>query len=161
MAGPIDEYGQRYIDSRKDIDPREQILFKAEGRVKNARLWLILVGCFTIILAIVYYFGIYNQTNMLATAIDASIGFVFIGLALWVNKKPRVATLCGLILYCFVVLIGAISNPQSITAGIIIKFFVIAALVNGFKAAKQAEELREELNIIDQKKTDDLPIDQL
>lgn len=161
MAGPIDEYGQRYIDSRKDTDPREGILHKAENRIKNAKLWLILVGCFTILLSVIYYFTVQNQTNLLASVIDASIGFIFIGLALWVDKKPRVATLCGLIFYIVTIIIGALANPAAITAGLLIKIIVIAALANGYKAARQAEELREELNIIDLNKSGDLPIDQL
>lgn len=158
---PIDIYGQKYINERNEVDPRERLLFKAEGRVKNAKMWLILVGAFTIILAVVYYFSIYHQTNLLATGIDAFVGAIFIALALWVDKKPRMATLFGLILYLIVVLVGILASPASFSTNIIIKILVVAALASGFRAAKQAEDLRNELNIMDQKNEADLPIDQL
>mgnify|MGYP003376590335 CR=1 FL=1 len=95
----MDDYGQRYIDSRKEIDPREILLFKVESKVKNAKMWLFIVGGFTIALALFYFFFRYHQLNVLSTVIDCTIGLVYIGLAFFVNKKPYTAVLVGLILY--------------------------------------------------------------
>ena len=155
----MDDYGQKYIDSRKEIDPREILLFKVENKVKNAKMWLIIVGVFTIGLALFYYIFRYDQQNLLATGVDSFIGLIFIGLAFWVNKKPYMAVLSGLILYLSLIVIAAVSDPATITAGWLFRIIIIVALVSGLKAAKQAEELRRELGLLDIDKDKEIPID--
>jgi len=157
----MDEYGQKYIDSRKEIDPREVLLFKVENKVKNAKMWLIIVGIFTIALALYYYFFRYDQQNLLSTGIDCFIGILFIGLAFWVNKKPYMAVLSGLILYISLIVIAGISDPSTITSGWLFRVIIIVALWSGLTAAKQAESLRRELGIMDAEKDEDMPMDML
>lgn len=155
----MDDYGQKYIDSRKEIDPREVLLFKIENKVKNAKMWLFIVGGFTIALALFYFFFRYDRLNVLSTVIDCSIGLVYIGLAFFVNKKPYIAVLVGLILYISTIIITGLFNPATLASGWLFKIIVIAALTSGLKAAKQAVELRHELGILDFDTDKDVPID--
>ncbi len=99
MINPIDEYGQKYINSRQNSDPRPSLLSQAEKKIKNARICLIIVGVLTMAVAIISYNFIYEDESLILQLIDVAIGMLYIALALWVNKKPRIAVLCGLILY--------------------------------------------------------------
>ncbi len=157
----MDDYGQRYIDSRKEIDPREILLFKVESKVKNAKMWLFIVGGFTIALALFYFFFRYHQLNVLSTVIDCTIGLVYIGLAFFVNKKPYTAVLVGLILYISTIVLTGVFDPTTLMSGWLFKIIIIAALVSGLKAAKQVVELRHELGILDIEKDADVPIDMM
>lgn len=157
----MDDYGQRYIDSRKEIDPREILLFKVESKVKNAEMWLFIVGGFTIALALFYFFFRYDRLNVLSTVIDCTIGLVYIGLAFFVNKKPYTAVLVGLILYISTIVLTGVFDPTTLMSGWLFKIIIIAALVSGLKAAKQAEQLRRELGVLDIDKGKEIPIDQL
>ncbi len=157
----MDDYGQRYIDSRKEIDPREILLFKVESKVKNAKMWLFIVGGFTIALALFYFFFRYDRLNVLSTVIDCTIGLVYIGLAFFVNKKPYTAVLVGLILYISTIVLTGVFDPTTLMSGWLFKIIIIAALVSGLKAAKQVVELRHELGILDIEKDADVPIDLL
>lgn len=161
MTHPIDEFGQRYIDQQKNIDPRERLLKKAEEKIKYARIWLLLVGVCTVALPLILYFWINHQENGIATLINCSIGLVFIGLAIWVNSKPKVATICGLGFYLLVMIFSAIADPDTLTKGLFIKVLVVASLVNGFRAARQAEALRKELQILDISDPEQVPMDQI
>ena len=157
----MDDYGQKYIDSRKEIDPREVLLFKVENKVKNAKMWLFIVGGFSIALALFNFFFRYDQLNVLSTVIDCAIGLVYIGLAFLVNQKPYTAVLTGLILYISTILLLGVLDPTNLASGWLFKIIIIAALVSGLKAAKQALQLRQELGILDIDKDKDVPIDLL
>ena len=67
----------------------------------------------------------------------------------------------GLILYISTIVLTGVFDPTTLMSGWLFKIIIIAALVSGLKAAKQAEQLRRELGVLDIDKGKEIPIDQL
>lgn len=72
---------------------------------------------------------------------------IFVFLAGWSRRKPFAAMISGACLFGVIVLIAAISNPLTIFSGIILKIFVVGCLVNGIRAAMDAEKLKKETHL--------------
>lgn len=69
---------------------------------------------------------------------------IFIALGFWTKQKPFTAIILGLIVF-FGFWIGfSILEPRNIYSGIIIKIFVIVALVSAIKDARELQTAKEE-----------------
>lgn len=67
----------------------------------------------------------------------------------------------GLILYILLLVIDIVFGNSPSQNGIILKMLIIVALVQGFLAAKQVEEIREKMNNLNTLKDQDKPLDQM
>lgn len=65
----------------------------------------------------------------------AALGFVFIGLGMFVKKYPVPLTILGLVLYIGSALGFALLNPMSLAQGAIIKIFIVIGLIRAVRAA--------------------------
>jgi hypothetical protein len=72
---------------------------------------------------------------------------IYFSLGLWSKKKPFPAIVTGLIVYITFIVIGALINPMSIFAGLIWKVLIISGFVYGYKGAKEAEHIKEQIDI--------------
>lgn len=71
-------------------------------------------------------------------------GFIF--LALWTKKKPYYAIIGALILYGLFIALNAWIDPSTIFKGIIFKIVIIVFLVKGINDAKDAQQMKEQLD---------------
>ncbi len=72
------------------------------------------------------------------------VGFIF--LALWTKKKPYYAIIGALILYGLFIGLNAWIDPATIFKGIIFKVVIIIFLVKGINDAKDAQQMKEQLD---------------
>jgi hypothetical protein len=119
-----------------DLEPYEKTL-------KNARIWLYVIAGLQFVMGIYEYFSVDDKTvASIAFAIDALIALTFLGLALWSRKKPTIAFLIALILYLVFIISLMVIDPTSAFKGIIVKIFVIIALIKANRDAKKYEAVR-------------------
>ena len=88
----------------------------------------------------------------LRTALDKEVTFLFatnyflglimFGLYFWSKKNPFAAMVTALTVYLSVIVLSAIIDPHSIYQGIIIKIFVITALINGIKVSINSRQIK-------------------
>jgi hypothetical protein len=67
--------------------------------------------------------------------VNLIVSAIMIGLALWSKRSPLPAVMVAAATYIVVVVVGAISDPATITQGWIVKIIIIAYLFKGIKAA--------------------------
>lgn len=78
---------------------------------------------------------------------------VFIALALYTKKKPYTAIVLGLIAFIVVIILSVVFNGmneggegvlKALFSGIIVKIFIVVALVRPLKEAKELQQIHEE-----------------
>ena len=87
-----------------------------------------------------------NETDrtigIIAFVIDAFIALLFLILALWSRKKPVASFTIALVIYLLLQIVFMLTDPTNIFRGIIIKIFVIIALVKANRDARKYEEIK-------------------
>jgi hypothetical protein len=110
--------------------------------MKNARIWLYVIAAFQFIMGIIEYSREADKTvGLIAFAVDAFLGIVFIGLALWSKRKPYLAFTTALVTYIAIIILVAILEPANIVRGILFKILITIALVRAIKDAKKYEQV--------------------
>lgn len=71
------------------------------------------------------------------------IGAIYIGLGVWARRAPLPATITGLVIFISLQALSGILDPASLLTGWIIKFLILAALINGVKAGLKHRQLRQ------------------
>ncbi len=70
---------------------------------------------------------------------------VFVVLAQLANKNPFGALLPPALFMAALQVLNALADPATIFSGILWKILIVIALVNGIRAAKEAQDLMDEL----------------
>jgi len=113
-----------------------------EKSLKNARVWLYIIAGFQVAMGVFEYSTASDkEIGMIAFGIDAAIGLIFFLLALWSKKKPVPAFTTALVLYLIIAIASMFIDPSRIGRGIVVKVFVVIALV---KANKDSRKYMEE-----------------
>ena len=90
----------------------------------------------------------HENSNVVASLI---VGLIICGLFVflggWSRKKPFAALISGACLYAVIVILNAIINPISLIQGIIFKIAIVVCLVNGIRAAMDAEKIKKETHL--------------
>lgn len=117
--------------------------YEYERTMKRARIWLYVIAGFQLLVGFYEYGTSADQTiGLIAFGIDAFIGVVFFALALWSQRKPVHAFTTALVLYILLQVGFMLLDPVNIVRGIIIKIFVIIALVKANRDARQYVAVR-------------------
>jgi len=72
---------------------------------------------------------------------------IYLALGLWSRKKPFPAIITGLFVYITFIVIAALFNPASIISGLIWKGLIISGFVYGYRGAKEAEHIKEQMEL--------------
>jgi hypothetical protein len=72
---------------------------------------------------------------------------IYLGLGIWSKSKPFPAIITGFIFYITLIIISAIVDPATIIQGIIWKVVIISGFYYGYKGAKEAEEIKEQIEV--------------
>jgi hypothetical protein len=129
-------------------DPRKRAEMTKE--LRTARTTLIAVGLlmFAIDMLMIHVLQedvFTDEGKRLVMAIDAVVLGIFLVLAAFVRKKPRLCLTSGLVLFWALQLLAAVDNPRALTQGVVVKVLFTLALVNGIKSASRARVLQREL----------------
>lgn len=132
------------LERRKRYDEiiNTNLLSDARKRTKQSIWVLAAVGVINVLFTLWYYFG---EQNPMAAIIQGIIALVFFGLTAFAFRQPYKAILSGTIFYVLLIGILAAFDITTLFQGIVIKIFIVAALVKGIKAAKEAKELEMKL----------------
>ena len=119
-----------------------------DKNLKTARIYLYIVAALHVGIGVYEYVTIEDNTLKLwAMAVDAGIGAIFFGLALWSYKQASLAFGIALVLYILLQIVIIYFDTSMIYKGIILKVLVIVALVKGFKDAREYEQIKRSLGI--------------
>ena len=122
------------------------LLKNSQRSIKQAQWMLFGVSILGILgTAYLYYF---YYIPVFVLIVGAVFSFIYLLLGLLSFRKPKVPIIVGLVIYAVLVLGITRFFPSTILDGIIIKILVLAALVKGFIAARQAEVLQYKLMVI-------------
>ena len=110
--------------------------------VKQARNMLFIIAGLQLVFSVVLTFiNKENEDNGIELIFGGVVAAIYVGLGFWAGKKPYVALIVSLVLYCLLIVLGAINDPSTIAKGVIIKMAIIIALVKGIRKAKSLQEL--------------------
>lgn len=114
-----------------------------EKSMKGARIWLYVIAGLQLIMGI-YEYSVTPDPFIawLAFGIDTGIGVVFLLLALWSRKKPKLAFTTALVIYLLINAGFMMMDPENIFKGILLKIIAVVALVKAVKNARQYEAIK-------------------
>lgn len=133
-----------------EVNLKHRLLQDHKKAVNKARYILFGLSALNFIVAILL--AVIVRINVISFISVLILSGIFLGLGLWSRKNPFSAILTGFFVYVVLQVIQALLNPQSIFNGIILKIIIISGFIYGFKGAKEASDLEEELNNIKQSK---------
>lgn len=121
-----------------------------EKSLKTARIYLYIIATIQFGIGVYEYLSTEDkELALIAGAVDAGIGVLFLLFALWSYKKPAIAFMTALIAFLVIHIGLAFLDSTHIYKGIILKVLVIVALIKGFNDARQVEKLRESVGATD------------
>lgn len=132
------------------VKKKKQLLEDKKKSVKKARNILFILAGLNLILGLIIGAILnFDAAIILGSVIGALIYFV---LGMWSRKNPFAAILSGFFVYIVFLVLGAISDPESIYRGLLFKIIIIYGFIYGFKGVKDSEKLELELKSINESK---------
>ncbi len=120
------------------------------AELRKARGWLIAVGVIMFVVDMIYVHAVYGddlpgELKTRLTMVSAAILCVFLALAWFTPRAPRMCLILGLVVFWGIHLYNAIDDPKSLFQGFILKILFTLALIRGLKNASRAEDIRKHL----------------
>jgi hypothetical protein len=114
-----------------------------EKTLRTGRIWLYVVAGLQLLMGI-YEYSITDEkyVAIIAFGIQAFIAVMFLALALWSKKKPVPAFTTALIAYLFFAIGFMFLDPSNIYRGILVKIFLVIALVKANRDARRYQEAK-------------------
>lgn len=119
-----------------------------EKSLRTARIWLYVLTVLQIGLGVYEYSTLDPDLALFALLIDVGIGILFFGLALWSYKKPAASFLTALIVYVVIYIGAGILEPANLYKGVLLKIFIVFALVKAYKDAREVEKWKESIGTV-------------
>ncbi|MES2849176.1 MAG: hypothetical protein V4685_08975 [Bacteroidota bacterium] len=113
-----------------------------DAQVRKARNWLFVVAGIQLLAGLIEVYNTPDDLKLIVLGIHGVIIIIFVALALWSNKKAFEALVTAIVVYALIYIAGGLLDPMNFLRGILIKVFVVIALINGIKAAKAARDIR-------------------
>jgi hypothetical protein len=122
-----------------DLEPYEKTL-------KNARIWLYVISGLQLLMGIIEYNTIDEpEVGYIVLGIQSFIAVTFLVLALWSRKKPVPAFTIALVLYVLFNVLFMMMDTSNVFRGVIIKIFVVIALVKANRDARKYQEIKDSI----------------
>lgn len=110
--------------------------------IKQARNMLFIIAGLQLVFSVVLtYINKEDEDKGIEQIFGGVVAAIYVGLGFWAGKKPYVALIVSLVLYCLLIVLGAINDPATLAKGMIMRVAIIIALVKGIRKAKSLEEL--------------------
>jgi predicted neutral ceramidase superfamily lipid hydrolase len=144
---PNCKYPLKGTEKEKSLFVGQQILKKdkvslAKGHRKVTKYILIFLGVINLISLIITW--TFNNINPIDNYIPLVLGFVFISLAIYAEKKPLISISVGLGLLLILYISNYLIDPDSLLSGIKFKIMIIGIFIYGLVVNIQAQKIQEE-----------------
>jgi hypothetical protein len=131
------------------LDPREA----RDSALRHARYWLVGVGVLLWVLKMVMLnLALVGVVTTAERAIGTTIATLALGLflvlAYYTPRKPRLCLSLGLALFWTIQLLDALVDPANLTRMPLLKIFFTVALIRGLKSASDAVKIDQRLGQI-------------
>ena len=129
------------------IGAKKLQLEELDRKIRNAKTTLYVIAGFMFVVGLIIYLT--SRDNDLALAIFLSnviVAVIFVLLAELSKQRPFIALLSGLLLYITLNLYMIVIEGASPFSGIIIKGIIIVYLVKGINSAREAEQIKKEID---------------
>jgi len=113
-----------------------------DARVRRARNWLFVVAAIQLVVGVIELSKTPEDLFALVAIIHGVIIAIYVALAVWSNKKAYEALITAMVIFLLLYIAGGLLDPVNFIRGILVKVFVVVALFNGIRAAKEAKALR-------------------
>jgi hypothetical protein len=137
-----------------NINNKHKLLDDQKKAINKARN--ILFGLALLFTVFSILFGVVLEFNLVALLSSLVVAGIYLGLGLWSRKNPFPAILTGFFLYMTLIVVNGVIDPATIFQGLLMKGFIIAGFVYGYKGVKDSAILEKELASI--KKAKDLTV---
>ena len=127
------------------VSSRKRLLTDAQRKIKNAKIALIVIGAFYMLVALLYVFAYDDAATAIA---NAFVGILYFILVVWCERQPFTSILTGFVIYISFIIISVIIDPVTLVQGILIKIIIVAALIRGIYSAREARRLMKELEVM-------------
>lgn len=122
---------------------KQNVIEDAKKKLKNVKIVLYIMAGVNL-LALFYYISQSAMAEVIGSIVGA---VVFIGCALWVNKKPLIAILSGFGFWILLQILSGIIEPESLFQGLILKIIIISVFIKGIKSAKDYKDFNLKLGL--------------
>lgn len=104
--------------------------------IRRARFWILAVAVLHLIGALFFFIapGEMDSVATIIIVVNIIYAAIYAGFGFWSNTNPFAASLAAMILFCTTILVNVVIDPTTIFQGILIKIFVILALLSGMKS---------------------------
>ncbi len=137
-----------------NINNKHTLLADQKKAINKARNMLFGLSILFILFSILL--GAITEFNLVVLITNFVVAGIYLGLGLWSRKNPFPAILTGFFLYITLLVSNAVIDTITIFQGLLMKGFVIAGFVYGYKGVKDSAILEKELESI--KKAKDLTV---
>ncbi|MBN8694004.1 MAG: hypothetical protein J0L69_12485 [Bacteroidetes bacterium] len=137
-----------------NINNKHVLLDKQKKAISKARNILFGLSILFFVFSLILGLGV--EFNLFILISNLIVSGIYLGLGFWSIKNPFPAILTGFFLYITLIVINAVFDPATLLQGALMKGFVIAGFIYGYKAVKESAALEKELESI--KKAKDLNI---
>lgn len=129
------------------IKHKKELLEEKKKTIRRARNILFLLGAINLVGGIAYGYALpaYRAAIISLSAVVAAIYF---GLGFWCRTNPFPAILSGFFVYVVLITVNAIVDPMSLFKGIIVKIVIVVLFIYGYKAVKESEQMKKELEAL-------------
>jgi len=116
-------------------------------RIKQSTYILYGVAALAALYGIMQYASTNEQERVWVLIINLGLSATYIGLGFLSRNKPRAALIIGFSVFILINLLNLLTEPTTLTRGLMIKVVIALALVKGMKAVIEAQKIRKEFNI--------------
>ncbi|HVV81580.1 MAG TPA: zinc ribbon domain-containing protein [Kofleriaceae bacterium] len=117
-------------------------------RLAQARKWILWIGIWYVISALVAYLQLQDRLTprgtLLLFGVNVGLCAIHLGLYVWARRAPLAAAIVALILFVSLHVANAVLDPDSIDKGIVLKVVFVAILIKAIQAGYQIHRLRNE-----------------
>jgi hypothetical protein len=125
---------------------RQLELESLENRIRKARNAIYAVAILNIIGSLIFM-GASDSFSTEGLVIVFLVSGIFFGLGFYTKKQPLAAIIIALVLYIGLWILDIIvAGPEMLYKGILVKAIIIYFLVTGIKHAREAEQIKKEMN---------------
>jgi uncharacterized membrane protein len=129
------------------LESKKWDLKDLDQKIHNARLTLWIIAGLTFLFAIINYFSHSdNDEAILLLILNIVIAIVFLLISSWAKEKPFSALILGLVAYVGLNLYFIMEGRQELNFAAIGKLIIVALLVKGIISAREAEEMKKEVD---------------
>jgi hypothetical protein len=118
------------------VSSRKRLLNDAQDKIKSAKTAIYFLAVIFFIVGLIA--GIAND-DVPTLVVNFFLCVLYLIFAAWCSRSPFGAILTAFIVYATLQVVNAFLDPTSIASGLIIKVFIVIALIKGIRSAQEGQ----------------------